>query len=1846
MNEVVHEQTESALFRSQLPIDAKLDKARVHLLDLTARNRLLNVPRSQSRSGNLIEVVDEKALEVFKLLVRESKALTFAPGRSANGETETEFDEVEALAQPGDDGVDARGVANRHTDTRLQTRLTSKGLQKRLLNLYFDARTLEEEQGVNVLYLALGTLKWIDPKNAANIRYAPLILVPVSLERATAGDRFKLRWRQEDPSSNLSLEAMLERDHTLKLPAFEASDEFDLGAYFDGVRHAVASKSSWEVAPDDILLGFFSFSKFLMYRDLSVDTWPTNASLSAQPLIRALLRDGFPARPVHIDDDANIDSALPPSKLLHIVDADSSQTLAVEDARQGHNLVIQGPPGTGKSQTIANIIAAAVADNKTVLFVAEKMAALDVVKRRLDALDVGAACLELHSNKANKRAVLDELKRTWELSSPRGSSFSHLQQRLTASRDGLNAHVERLHREHAQSGLSAYQVLGELVRLQAQGTPPNDLSLPEATQWSFEGVRERRALLDELAERIEVMGEPQTHPWRGVGLEVVLPNQLVRLLEKVQSAAAALAARRQAHADIANVLHIPAPKTLAEASALYRIAERVASAPSIDNAALAHPWWSERRSDIGHALAIGEQWQKAWDALHPAMQPNALDVAVDEALATLSTLPPTLEAAAFTRARSVSELLPSLVIELGRLKTVLGQDEPADTLAAASKAALTGQRVAAAPEASPEVFAAAVWDSGVEQAGELAEAVARIEDARAKVGEKVTAPAWETDTERERQIVRLKGSSWFRFFSGDWRRANALLRSLLRDPKQPVEAVLELLDTVADSQLAMRNVRQNDALGRAAFGADWNGEKSHATPLRALVAWMKSLRGLGAAPRLIAARLPNRSDIGARASRVHQLVNQVRPLLEAMWTDLGNTVQQGFNDAASVSSARLSLLLARASAMAKAEVVCAQSLALLEQPAGERLSLLERLKGAQDLRAKVAQQRELGEAVFGAHWQGPGSEWSELAAITGWVQQHEDVRTIAGSLSDRSAPWASSQRSATADAAWREQFETLLGEVRSDRATLFGVDEAEALPFDAVESRLASWLEHGEALSTWTAYRERAEQARRLGLGDVVERVQSRRLPPEDAADAFDMAYHEALLNDLVAQDSELGRFDGELHQRLVHEFAQLDRESLHANRVQVVQTHHRRLPARDGGVGPVGVLRSEMAKRRGHLPIRKLMTEAAPAIQALKPVFMMSPLSIAQFLPPGKLTFDVLVMDEASQIQPVDALGAVARCRQVVVVGDERQLPPTTFFSKITEGAEDDEDATAPVSDIESILGLFKARGLSQRMLRWHYRSRHQSLIAVSNSQFYENKLYIVPSPHTSEAGMGLRFHHLPDGVFDSGGTGANQVEAEAVAKAILDHIQRHPKQSLGVATFSIRQRRAILDQVEHLRREHPETEAFFHAHPNEPFFVKNLENVQGDERDVMFISVGYGRNKQGVLAMRFGPLGNQGGERRLNVLISRAKLRCEVFSSITDDDIDTERARGVGVLAFKLFLRFARTGRLDTAGADRTGQADVFEAQVAQALHEKGYVVHPRVGIAGLFIDLAIADPDSPGRYILGIECDGRSYREARSARDRDRLQRSVLEDHGWILHRIWSLDWFRRPQAELAKLLAAVEAAKRALSEGAQALVRLSATVEVKTIERDDVIEVGLDIATERSGAPLYGQASIKALRGYPDIHTVPVPALATLVESVVSVEGPVHADIVVQRIRDAWGVQRAGSRIQDAVASAIQHAKRAKAIHRSGDFLSKPDAESVARDRSQADSAVRRPEMIAPEEWRAAIVAVVQRNLGVKRNELPMAAGRWLGFASTSAAVREQVAAQASEAQRRGRLRLDGETWVSL
>lgn len=841
-----------------------------------------------------------------------------------------------------------------------------------------------------------------------------------------------------------------------------------------------------------------------------------------------------------------------------------------------------------------------------------------------------------------------------------------------------------------------------------------------------------------------------------------------------------------------------------------------------------------------------------------------------------------------------------------------------------------------------------------------------------------------------------------------------------------------------------------------------------------------------------------------------------------------------------------------------------------------------------------------------------------------WISVNGDIRLLASRIENRADLADSAKHAGVSGDAIAIRFGDILDFLEADRSTVVQAESANDAELAGMRSRIDRWIETDEQLSKWAAYKGRAKDATEAGVGLVVERLDDGRVEPDSVIAYFEMAFYEAILRHQHRQDPELVRFDGEVHGRLVTEFATLDRSRMALSRLEVVRAHHKKIPA-VMGIGPVGVLRGEMARRKGHMPIRQLMQRASPAIQALKPVFMMSPLSIAQFLPPGQLEFDLLVMDEASQIQPVDALGAVARAKQVVVVGDERQLPPTRFFAKMTSGTSDDDDDQdgAQVSDIESILGLFSARGLPERMLRWHYRSRHQSLIAVSNSQFYDSKLFIVPSPYTQEAGMGLRFHHVPGGIFEDG---MNRTEAKVVAEAIIRHALEHPNLSLGVAAFSIKQRREIQDQLELLRRLNPQTEEFFHAHPNEPFFVKNLENVQGDERDVILISVAYAKNAQGFMGMRFGPLGAEGGERRLNVLISRAKRRCEVYASITDEDIDLERGKGKGVFAFKLFLHYARTGRLSISQRTDRQMDSVFEEQVMDALHERGYQVHPQVGIAGFFIDLAVADSEVPGRYLIGIECDGAEYHLSRSARDRDRLRQEVLEDHGWTIHRIWSSDWFQRPKAELDRLIAAIERAKAdalAAPTGYSSAKR-AVPVEVITIERADVTEIGLEGIEEGDGLGSdYQEASLRPnIVG--ELHEAPIGVVVSLVKKTVEAEGPIHRDEVVTRIRSAWGLQRAGARIEGHVGSAIDVAVRSGEVVRDGRFLMWQDAPIVLRDRSGVSSpSLKRIELLPPMEIDQGLKDIITASLGATADQAVNAVSRAMGFKATSSQLRDFI-----------------------
>lgn len=1574
-------------------INQKLQSSRKELLDIGLRNNMLNF----RKTAKTLMVVDERSEDVFNILYRQDKAMTFAPmarkklaelakaAKPDEAEDDTASDE-ELLHELDSldwssiaDEVDEAGKALRHLDTRLQTSIDDERLFLQLLKIHTEARGFIEEQGVNTLFLALGFLHWYEADSSENLRKAPLLLLPVSLERSGAKDAFKLKYSGDELIANLSLVAKLKTDFGLDMAscAFDednfATDESSLRRFYCDVADVVSKQGRWKVASNEIALGFFSFGKFLMFKDLDPKSWPEEKQPDTNGVMKRLLGSGFGDRPAAYAEDVNIDSVIKPGDVRFVKDADSSQTEAILEVREGSNLVIQGPPGTGKSQTITNIIAELIGQKKTVLFVAEKMAALEVVKRRLDESHLGDAVLELHSHKSTKQSVLKELGRTLDQGRPLTKVGEEDLASLKELQDSLNQYCVAVGSSAGASGLPFVEVLGQYLKLKRLYTSLPVIPFAPMASWSHAEQQKRRELVDELVLHLEEMGRPDRSVFWGSERTFFSPIEQSSANDALQLAGSHLNALQSAAAALSERLMLTQPATLADVDVVCRAARRAAEAPRLEGVQLSTGEWQSRRDVIRELLDAGERMTAC-------------------------------------RTQHDSQLIDA---------------------------------------------------------------------------------AWEQDLLEVRQSLLAYGDKWWKVFSGRFRAARTRLQGLVRETLPKTNSgMLELVDSVLTYQQNKKVYDQHEALGSALFGAQWQRQKTDWAVLERLSAWVIKLHddlGNGQIPPGIIAFLAGHTDASGLGDAVTGIEQHVIGLDKALHSALEVTGMQAEN--------------------AKADV------------------------------------RKLGLAVLG--------------------------------------------------------------------------------------ERLQQWQESLTALYQMARFNVLAEQLRKVKLDDLLEIAISSD-EPEQLTAILDFSWYSGLVQRVYAEKPALQQFDRIKHEHQIARFKSLDLASLNHAQTHLAKQVWEGMP-NINQPGEMAVLRAELNKKRRHIPIRQLIEKAGRAIQQIKPVFMMSPMSIANFLPPGKLEFDVVVFDEASQVKAVDAFGAIMRGKQVVVVGDTRQMPPTNFFSRDVDL--DDEDAAT--ADIESILSMFKAAGSQERYLRWHYRSRHESLIAVSNVEFYDSKLVVFPSAGQHPHASGVGFDYLPDALYDRGRTRTNKGEAKAVAQAVMQHAIRTPELSMGVAAFSVAQRDLIQVEIELLRRQMPEAEVFFTAQGSEPFFVKNLENIQGDERDMIFISIGYGRNESGRIAREFGPLNREGGHRRLNVLITRAKLAMRVFCNFRADELELDAGASLGVRALKNFLKYAETGELEVARETGKPADSPFELEVIEALRERNYEVEPQVGTAGYFIDIAVKDPEYPGRYVLAIECDGAAYHSSRSARDRDRLRQGVLEGLGWNFHRIWSTDWFRNPQQEIARAVAAIEAARAKITEGRHAIP------EVAPEPKHEIVRGAPAEEAVPSSSQPYVKARLTPVASLTELHQEKPEQLARMIQSVVEVEAPVHTSEVTRRLMEVFGVTRAGTRITTAIENAIHLGVRQRLFHGRGDFVYSLENRPIPiRCRAHREPAERKFEWIAPEELDQALVETVTLGFSMSCEDAISGAVGLLGFGRATSKISAALEARIGSLAAEGRLQVVG------
>lgn len=1646
----------------------------------------------------------------------------------------------------------------------LLTGLSDKKLAAQLLRLSRSASEAETDHGVSTLYAVFGFLRWYESPDSREEILSPLVLVPVRLDRESVDAAWKLHAEDDDPAANHCLAESLATEFRLRLPSGSEADistdgPDGLAAYLERVAALVKGMARWEVVRE-AAIGVFNFQKLAMWEDLKKNA----ERIKAHKLCRAIAGDGGVELrpPAGLVAAADLDAQVRPDAVTHILDVDSSQQEAIEAVKRGADVVIDGPPGTGKSQTIANVIAELLAAGRTVLFVSEKTAALEVVKRRLDDRGLGDFCLELHSHKANKREVAAELGRCLDIGPVAYKDVAAELRQLADDRGRLNAYVAELHRPRAPLGVTAFQVHGELARLDNL-LDRSRWTTPDVFARDAEFLRRATDALSGLARCRAVIENPAAHPWRNCRLATVTQvglDDARHHLGRVSDTTARLAAGT-ALADLA----LAGP-----ADTVGRWQQAVGFARSVLAVPLVPADWfggdPAAAATAARALHAAATRVRLLAGSLGAFSSSAVASLDAEAVSKLA--PPTSGSgerlvggsslAARTRALRLRDLagrlnavtpsLDRLATSFGRLLSALLLPARTATVAQARKYTRVAADLATGPAVCPSW-----WDAA--RRTELQSVVTKApqeelaaQSLRAGLAGKLAPVAFAPESaDVVRDALRHGGSFWRRLFPrwGALRRQVAGWYAGSPPDRAGLLADLAVLDEFHRRAGYARQVEAAyaaDLVPTASGRADWAASAEGLTAVERYEKWKPS-------PELKTALAPGGKLDRATLRSAADDLSRADAEFQAAWSELLTVyAPAGTATVLDATAAALASRLRDERAAAEAEAAVLDRLADLlrdgeDLPPGTWKARAVELAERVALRAQIASHAGVlgvGEPVAAVE----AADWSVLAGTA------ETLQALLARVVGRVSP---ATVAALCDGASRERLRAAVGV--SERAITDGFEESWAyltgtlFPPDASVSEgvvlaqmpiadLYRWagarLADLPRVEEWVRYVQVRREAAALGVELVVEEVAAGRVGIDRAADAFRRRFLGLWLDALYERVPELARFSTDDQDHLVDRFVRLDRLSVQAApaRLRSQLLVDPRRPHADGAApatSELGILLREANKKRKHLPVRRLFAEVPTLLPRLKPCLMMSPLAVSTYLNSTSAEFDVVIFDEASQVRPHDAICAVYRGRQLVVAGDPRQLPPTDFFARSTADDPDADDGDDGTAGFESLLDVCLSLGLVRKRLRWHYRSRREGLIAFSNQFIYGGGLVTFPSADDG-AGSAVRFERVSDGRFADG---VNVPEARRVADLVMAHARSSPDTSLGVIAFSQRQQNRILDELEARRKARPDLEGFFKEDRADRFFVKNLENVQGDERDVIVLSVGYGPDATGRVAMRFGPLNRQGGERRLNVAVTRARSGMILVTSMVATDIDLSRTAAEGARLLRAFLDYAERGPralTEAVTAAEAGEFDSpFEREVYDELRRRGLTLHTQVGCGGYKIDIAVLADGTVGRYALGVECDGATYHSSATARDRDRLRQSVLEGLGWRLCRIWSTDWLRNREKQVQRVLAALTA---------------SPQPPAPTIE-------SVPAPVEELPPPVPVPVSPAPLPAYGSIDDVPELVIHTTVIAVVSEYGATESDDLCGAVSRRLGFKRLGAKIKSRVEGALAALARDRRLERQAD-----------------------------------------------------------------------------------------------
>ncbi len=1525
----------------------------------------------------------------------------------------------------------------RHEDNFIQTLLLPDFLNRKLNSLMSKHKTWTQETGINVLRAAFGFLEWRDAAGSKS-SFAPLVLLPVQIDRKTTREGFEywVSGQGDLPETNTVLAEKLKIDFGINLPIFNSEEkEIDVEAYFLEVSKICNKELSWKVRRQ-IAIGVFPSARMAMYHDLNTKTW----DFASHNIINDLLGAGdnktteTPFAEEYEIDEPKIEIKVPLGTL--VTDADSSQHSVIVDIVDNKNIAVEGPPGTGKSQTIVNIIAVALSQGKKVLFVAEKMAALEVVRSRLEACELGEFLLTLQANRASKKLVVQSLKNrlSREFLMRREKNPAELDEKIRqfkSVRTQINRYIKVVSSMFADTSFTVYEILGWGIQsheaLRKLDLLENRLELPNLRDIKKEQLEDIYHLCTQVKNCWNKANE-YSKTWAIIKKKNIDPYTAEEILLAAKNCSVAYekCEQQRVHLKEISLSENITKEVACDLKDLFKLSlesyealdisfmERVVDSNTFEKL---NSFFSESRKLL---LSKDEFHKFLIDPLMPKL-PEKL-TALSDALSVIGMVIPSVsdaeekinllksEIAAKKAAQEtlkiisqIFDLVKNLPISLIVLFVDIASSFSKNVLSLRGKVFLepeTKERVLKASKIAQQLLERAT------KLGDIFYSLKNIEQSRV-----------------EESLDVLVFSGLFSIFTPKYHKAKKFYKSIAsKKGFKKADVLLNLWEI--EKWLAESQEFRNNKDIQAILGTHFDGIETNFTPFLQLLTFYdkidSDLRGIECAYlRKVLYEDPLSAFIDIpEIDEKHP----IRNLKEESYEELVEVI----------ASLEIKLL-----SYENSKKTIAESLGYLKPDnllnLKEYSSFMHSLKKFQDEWNELKTD-DLIKGLLGDYFDGPTSlpdslkPSFELLGIMQLIPQDSKNSLLSALINDQIKKGLDILTSVIShDASAVSSLHEISDLINVDSQQYFSSfnnTELKEYFFEASEDK--------EGLIAFSQLYSSKLDLSEAGYGHVIDYLLTLPRGLKNLREILRLLIGQSLAKEVYSTFGKiLASYNGVKLNGLRKRIAELDKQILLLSRkrlrsklISEASPPSGSRSGRKSECTEMALLDNEMAKKKRFLPARELTKRASKALLEIKPCWMMSPLAVAQYINKGVITFDLLIVDESSQMTPENALGAIVRSKQTIIVGDTNQLPPTNFFKKFI--AITDEDEEDDLTTEESILEMANSVFRPCRRLRWHYRSKDPTLIAFSNKYVYDNELIVFPSPDIDSKTKGVSIRKV-DGLYSSS---TNPIEASEIANAAIEFMHNHKKMSLGIVLLNQPQRELVMEEMEFLIARNLIAQEYIEYWEEqndglESFFIKNLENVQGDERDVIYIGTVYGpKQKNAPVMQRFGPINGINGKRRLNVLFSRAKHKMVTFSSMTSIDIKATDQSNPGVAMLKHWLEYCASGQLLSYELTQKEPDSDFEKYVIAQLTSIGCQPVPQVGVAGYYIDIGVRHPKWPHGFIMGVECDGHTYHSSKSARDRDRLRQEVLEGLGWKLYRIWSIDWFSDPIKETQKLREAVE------------------------------------------------------------------------------------------------------------------------------------------------------------------------------------------------------------------------------